>query len=167
MLEMCLWNPDQKGHLRRSNVLADTIPGISRFQHATLNQGRIEQYFLDSFKEHGNIEIERSIMPESLVLDESKAEDAEAYPITVRLKHLTDEKQAPSPSGPTIPNGLFRSNLTADDTDDLLKDQERTAYFETVKAKYLIGCDGAHSWVRRQLGFKLEGEQTDYIWYVI
>jgi len=30
----------------------------------------------------------------------------------------------------------------------------------------MIGCDDAHSWTRRQLGHKLEGEQTDYIWYV-
>lgn len=38
---------------------------------------------------------------------------------------------------------------------------------ETIKAKYVIGCDGAHSWVRRELGFKLEGEPTDYIWGVL
>ena len=38
---------------------------------------------------------------------------------------------------------------------------------ETIKAKYLIGCDGAHSWTRRQLGFKMEGEQTDFVWGVI
>jgi 2-polyprenyl-6-methoxyphenol hydroxylase-like FAD-dependent oxidoreductase len=29
----------------------------------------------------------------------------------------------------------------------------------------MIGCDGAHSWARNQLGYKLEGEQTDSIWY--
>ncbi len=28
----------------------------------------------------------------------------------------------------------------------------------------MIGCDGAHSWTRRQLGFHMQGEQTDFIW---
>jgi phenol 2-monooxygenase len=31
----------------------------------------------------------------------------------------------------------------------------------------MVGCDGAHSWVRRQLGFQLEGEPTDFIWGVL
>jgi 2-polyprenyl-6-methoxyphenol hydroxylase-like FAD-dependent oxidoreductase len=31
---------------------------------------------------------------------------------------------------------------------------------ETVRAKYVIGCDGAHSWTRRNLGIKMQGEQT-------
>ena len=38
---------------------------------------------------------------------------------------------------------------------------------ERIKAKYLVGTDGAHSWTRAQLGFKMEGEQSDYLWGVI
>ena len=38
---------------------------------------------------------------------------------------------------------------------------------ETIKAKYLLGCDGAHSWTRQQLGIPLEGNQTRNIWGVI
>lgn len=166
MLEMCMWNPDQKGLLKRSSIVQDTIKGISRFQHATLHQGRIEQFFLDSLKEYSDIEIERNVMPTSLVLLESEAENKESYPIVVKLRHLSDDEVASSPSGSATPNGLFRSNLTPDDTEDLLKSALRTASSETVRAKYVIGCDGAHSWVRRQLGFRLEGEQTDFIWCV-
>lgn len=32
---------------------------------------------------------------------------------------------------------------------------------ETVKARYVVGCDGAHSWVRRQLQIPLEGDHTN------
>ncbi|EMC94079.1 hypothetical protein BAUCODRAFT_124812 [Baudoinia panamericana UAMH 10762] len=32
---------------------------------------------------------------------------------------------------------------------------------ETVRAKYVVGCDGAHSWVRKQLGIRMEGEHTN------
>lgn len=31
---------------------------------------------------------------------------------------------------------------------------------EVVHAKYVLGADGAHSWVRKELGFTMDGEQT-------
>ncbi|KAK2836843.1 hypothetical protein FQN49_006665, partial [Arthroderma sp. PD_2] len=37
----------------------------------------------------------------------------------------------------------------------------------TVRSKYLVGADGAHSTVRRCMGLKLEGEMTDHIWGVV
>ncbi|GLB41636.1 putative phenol hydroxylase, C-terminal dimerisation domain [Lyophyllum shimeji] len=38
---------------------------------------------------------------------------------------------------------------------------------EVVRAKYVIGADGAHSWVRRSFNIEMEGEQTDYVWGVV
>ncbi|KIJ65495.1 hypothetical protein HYDPIDRAFT_110592 [Hydnomerulius pinastri MD-312] len=38
---------------------------------------------------------------------------------------------------------------------------------ETVRAKFVVGADGAHSWVRKALDISMDGEQTDYIWGVI
>ena len=38
---------------------------------------------------------------------------------------------------------------------------------EVVRAKFVVGCDGAHSWVRKSMGFTMDGEQTDYIWGVL
>ncbi|KAF8902403.1 FAD binding domain-containing protein [Gymnopilus junonius] len=38
---------------------------------------------------------------------------------------------------------------------------------EVVHAKFLIGADGAHSWVRKSFDIEMEGEQTDYIWGVV
>jgi 2-polyprenyl-6-methoxyphenol hydroxylase-like FAD-dependent oxidoreductase len=36
---------------------------------------------------------------------------------------------------------------------------------KTVRAKYVVGCDGARSMVRRQLGYKMQGERaTDREW---
>ncbi|KAJ5336907.1 uncharacterized protein N7506_004929 [Penicillium brevicompactum] len=37
----------------------------------------------------------------------------------------------------------------------------------TINAKYLLGCDGAHSWVRAALGLQLDGAQMDEKWGVI
>ena len=189
MLEICLWNPDPKtGVIHRSDRIPDTIPNISRFQQVVLHQGRIERFFLDAIHENsrrtlkdvagweGGIDVEHGVMPTSLKFDESVAEDNDAYPITVTLRHLPEDEATPKQSatslnGSGLQDGLFRSNLSADDTQELL---ERSKYLqsqagkeETVKAKYVLGADGAHSWVRNQLGFKLQGESTDYIWGVL
>ncbi|KAI0364365.1 hypothetical protein BV20DRAFT_956369 [Pilatotrama ljubarskyi] len=38
---------------------------------------------------------------------------------------------------------------------------------EIVRAKFVVGADGAHSWVRKSLGISMDGEQTEYIWGVV
>ncbi|CAK7206201.1 hypothetical protein SEUCBS139899_008987 [Sporothrix eucalyptigena] len=177
MLEICFWNPDSTGKIARSGRIPDTIPGISRFQQVVLNQGRIERFFLDMIDRESPIRVERGVLPTELKFDESKAEDTspDAYPITVKLRHLSEEEATPkqvatSANGMSASDGLFRSNLAADDTADLIKAAELNAKantVETVHAKYMLGADGAHSWVRRELGFALEGESTDYIWGVL
>ncbi|KAG9313142.1 putative monooxygenase [Chiua virens] len=47
---------------------------------------------------------------------------------------------------------------------DAVDDENKT---EIVHAKFVVGADGAHSWVRKTLGIEMEGEQTDYIWGVV
>ena len=175
MLEICLWNPDKDGIIRRGDRIPDTIPGISRFQQVVLHQGRIERFFLDSIEACSDIRVERGVMPAKLEFDESLFEDNEAYPITVTLRHLSEEEATPkqtatSVNGAAVQDGLFRSNLAADDTQELLNSANlngKANTEEVVHAKYVLGADGAHSWVRDQLGFALEGESTDYIWGVL
>lgn len=171
ILEISLWNPDEKGVIRRSDRIPDTIPGISRFQQVVLHQGRIERFFLDSIEACSDIRVERGVLPTSLKIDEAQVEDADAYPITVNLRHLTEEEATPHQvNGTGAEDGLFRSNLVADDTADLLAVSSlnvKANKEEVVKAKYMIGTDGAHSWTRKQLGFDLVGEQTDFIWGVL
>lgn len=176
MLEICFWNPDSEtGTLQRSGRIPDTIPGISRFQQVVLHQGRIERFFLDFIESKSSIKVERGVLPTKLEFNESLAEDTDSYPVTVTLRHLSEEEATPdqsstSTNGASAQDGLFRSNLAADDTADLLAKSELNAKANTeevVKAKYVLGADGAHSWVRKQLGFTLEGESTDYVWGVL
>ncbi|KAJ4470473.1 FAD binding domain-containing protein [Lentinula aciculospora] len=46
-------------------------------------------------------------------------------------------------------------------------ESENEEYTEIVHAKYVLGADGAHSWVRKSMGIAMEGEQTDYVWGVV
>ncbi|KAK5133017.1 hypothetical protein LTR08_008304 [Meristemomyces frigidus] len=175
MLEINLWNPDPQGNLFRSDKIPDTIPNISRFQQVVLHQGRIERFFLDSIAEYSDIRVERGVLPETMDFDESKAEDNDAYPIKVQLRHLSEEEATPkqsatSANGAAMQDGLFRSNLSGDDSEDLLnmsRLNDKAGSTETLEAKYVVGCDGAHSWVRSWCGFSLRGEQTDYVWGVL
>lgn len=123
-----------------------------------LNQGRLERFLLDSIRQHSDLEIERGIVAESFEYDENLERDPNAYPITVKLRTLSSEEAI-------LPSGLDQSNLLPDDWDDLIqKSKGRQTTTEIVKAKYLIGCDGAHSWTRKQVNIPLEGSSTDHIW---
>ena len=39
-------------------------------------------------------------------------------------------------------------------------DKEPGDVMEIVRAKFVVGADGAHSWVRKTLGISMDGEQT-------
>ena len=109
--------------------------------------------------------MERGVLPEDIQLDESvPADDRGAYPVTVKLRHLSEEEATPAQNNSNIPDGLFRSSLAEDDSDDLIgRNQNSDVTLDTVHSKYVIDATGAHSWTRRKLGFKMEGEQTDFI----
>lgn len=142
-----------------------------------VHQGRIERFFLDNIKKFSKdtLQVDRGVLPESLEIDQSKVDDASAYPVTVTLRHLTEEEATPpqQASASKAPDGLFRSNLAqahTDDDEDELIDKSRAragSGHEVVRAKYVLGCDGARSWTRRALGFELDGEATDFIWGVM
>lgn len=160
--------------IRRSDRIPDTVVGLSRFQQVVVTQGRIERFFLDNIKKYSKdtIKVERGVLPESISIDKTKVDDPDAYPVTVSLRQLSEEEATPEQqvSASKVSDGLFRSNiLSADDEDEKLvkRVQERGGESETVHAKYVIGCDGARSWTRRQLGLELQGEATDYIWGVL
>ncbi|KAK2611864.1 hypothetical protein N8I77_005185 [Diaporthe amygdali] len=172
MIEICMWNPGQDGVIRRSDRIPDTIVGLSRFQQIVLHQGRIERFFLDNIKKHSNdsIRVERAVLPASLKIDEAILDREDAYPVTVELQHLTEEESTPKQqiSGSKVADGLFRSSLNQEDDEEILIEHgSRAGEREILRAKYVLGCDGARSWTRRQLGYELQGEATDFIWGVM
>ncbi|KAA8622825.1 UbiH 2-polyprenyl-6-methoxyphenol hydroxylase [Pyrenophora tritici-repentis] len=173
LIEFCMWNPGEDGLIRRSDRVPDVPVGLSRFKEIVLHQGRIERFFLDHIKKHtkNSLQVERGVLPEALHIDDNLVSDhsSDNYPITVQLRYLSEEEAKPAQSkGSVVNDGLFRSNLAEDDTEDLIANSRKNqSGTETVKAKYVVGCDGAHSWTRKQLGFELEGEPTDHIWGVL
>ncbi|KKK14523.1 hypothetical protein AOCH_004926 [Aspergillus ochraceoroseus] len=56
-----------------------------------------------------------------------------------------------------------------DDEDEfpVVAELETAGVKRVARAKYLVGADGAHSVVRREMGLSLEGESMDHIWGVV
>ncbi|GIK04641.1 hypothetical protein Aspvir_008724 [Aspergillus viridinutans] len=169
--EFTFWGPGEDGQLKRQGQHPIHDVDISPFGNCLLNQGRIERFILDAIKDCSDLEVERGVIAESLECDETLENRSDAYPVTVTLRTLGEEEANPSCSdggSGGVRNGLLRSNITPDDWDDLIKkSKERPGNVETVKAKYLIGCDGAHSWTRKQLNIPFEGSTTEHIWGVV
>lgn len=167
------WAPSPEGGIIREMRQAAAYSPVSSYTLYTLNQGLIEKHMLSGIASTSGIKVERGMLPVSISIDESVAGSDYAYPVTVEVQHLKDEETAAFQSksfakNGEVSDGLHRSNLTADTTPDLIeKVTAREETKEIVRAKYVVGCDGAHSWVRQQMGFELEGESTDYIWGVI
>ncbi|KAJ2994318.1 hypothetical protein NUW58_g1587 [Xylaria curta] len=179
MFEVSFWNPNPDGRIQRNNRAPNNVVGLSRFSESVLHQGRMEGFFLDgiaaSYPHPANpahqIKVERMIIPTSLTIDKDKVDDDDAYPITVTLRHLSEEEATPTQRLSNFRDGLFRSNLAGDDVASTIEKSNgrKDVREEVVKAKYVVGCDGAHSWTRQTLGkdFEMRGEMTDFIWGVL
>ncbi|BGP32394.1 hypothetical protein JCM10296v2_004175 [Rhodotorula toruloides] len=172
--EVVSWALDSKGDLQRTGRIPDNEPGTSRFPHAVLSQGRIERFLLDAMKDFNDLTVQRSTAPVSMSVDQNLVADfsPNSYPISVTLRRLTEEESVPTQLG-AVPNGLHRSNLLADDESDAAKGTKEAGAFdnageeETIRTKFLVGCDGARSWVRKQMGLSLEGDAAGAVWGVL
>ncbi|KAE8132628.1 hypothetical protein BDV38DRAFT_287547 [Aspergillus pseudotamarii] len=135
------------GSLQRQSISANYTLGWSRFQESTLGQSRIEAILQEKLLESSHVEVRRNTVPTSLDIDQSLVQnhDQHSFPIRVGL--------IPVP-------GVEASK--AEHADTCVESTQ-----EVIEAKYLLGCDGAHSWVRKQLGLKLEGASRDVDWGVL
>jgi phenol 2-monooxygenase len=110
---------------------------MSRFGQILLNQGSIEQNFIDHLCEKSNIRIEWNRRAESLELMASD-EDGEAFPVTVGVACLDEDG-----------------------------DSHTSSALQMIHARYLIACDGAHSWVRHKLNVSTDGNDKSTDWGVL
>ena len=145
-------------------------PGSSRFQQLAFSQGGIEQIFTDFLQADGDsVRVERNMQPQSLQLEEADSGSTEDYPITLKVRHQTTVQPTKSTTrdGKEVANNEAHCVTQASKSATHSGEHSANVDVETIKAKYLIGCDGAHSWTRAQLGLSLEGESTDHVWGVM
>ncbi|CAH7672897.1 FAD binding domain-containing protein [Phakopsora pachyrhizi] len=182
--EICFWNPNKEGVIERSGRTSDNIPGLSRFRQSVIHQGRIERMFLDKISEWSRpscvdstetpqpkIRVERAVCPDMIKLPievASPLSNIDSDRIIVRLRHLSESEAKPAQFTPLAKDGLYRSNMFEDDLMDAIPiGLPKEELLEEVRCRFIIGADGARSWTRNEIGFKLEGESSNFFWGVI
>lgn len=142
-----------------------TLP--SPFVNLTLSQGRIERFLVDNIEETwGTLNVERGVSAESFTYNSSLQDDHDAYPIKVTLRTLSDTEA----NDTIVSYGyggrhiISKNNLAEDELKVLESASPRRPGTEVVEARYLVGADGAHSWLRHNLGYKTQGAGLDSLW---
>ncbi|WP_111497546.1 FAD-binding monooxygenase [Marinobacter bohaiensis] len=141
--ETTFWKPDdaRRDCIRRSGRIQDTEDGLSEFPHVILNQARVHDFFLESM---------RNAPTRMEPYYSRKLADLQVTPLAA-----TDEKAR----GPRAAHPV---TVTLERTDAAHAGQT-----ETVRARYVVGCDGARSNVRRALGRELRGDSANQAWGVM
>jgi phenol 2-monooxygenase len=137
--ETTFWKPDdtQPSNIVRSGRVQDVEDGLSEFPHVVLNQARVHDFYLQIMHN----------APNRLEPDYAR-----------RVIDLQiDPATSSGVSTPTHPVTVRLERI----------DPEHTGQVETVKARYVVGCDGARSVVRHCLGRALHGDSANQAWGVM
>jgi len=142
--ETSFWKPDdqERGKIVRSGRIQDVEDGLSEFPHVILNQARVHEFYLDVMRN----------APTRLEPDYS----LQLLDLTVAPPSREGESGAAS-GAPAYPVTVRLKRL----------DPAREGQEETIKAWFVVGCDGARSAVRKALGLALEGDSANQAWGVM
>ena len=135
-------DPDNPDHIVRSGVTDDDPAGISEFPHLIVNQARVIDYFAE-YARRGPARAEVDYGWEFIDLEVNEGEE---YPVSVTLQRVS---------------GYRGAGIVANAT-DVTEGETRV-----VRAKYVIGADGARSAVRRSIGGSLKGSASMHAWGVM
>ncbi|KAL1303193.1 hypothetical protein AAFC00_006616 [Neodothiora populina] len=143
--ETTFWKPDEanRQNIVRSGRIRDTEEGLSEFPHVILNQARVHDFFLDVMRKSAS----------GMVPDYSR--------------RLIDLKVLPEDAG--VANGDSKISKAEYPVEVKLEriDESHSDQIETVRARYVVGCEGARSAVRKSLGLALEGDSANQAWGVM
>jgi len=137
--ETTFWKPDdkQRENIVRSGRVQDVEDGLSEFPHVVLNQARVHDFYLD-------------------VMRKSPARLEPHY--ARRLIDLQIDPEAASGDNAYPYQVTVRLERV---------DPSHEGQIETVKARYVVGCDGARSAVRKSIGRALHGDSANHAWGVM
>ncbi len=137
--ETTFWKADDtdKSRIVRSGRVQDVEDGLSDFPHVILNQARVHDHYLE-------------------VMRRSPSRLQPHYARRV-LGLEIDPAPGTGRTAPTYPVTVRLERTNA----------HQPAQIETVKARYVVGCDGARSAVRQALGRTLSGDSANQAWGVM
>lgn len=146
--ETTFWGPDETDADRivRTGRIDDVEEGLSEYPHVIVNQARMQDFLLDRMAKSPT----RLVPDYGLEVTSVAVDDSSDLPVTVTVAPTgTDDTGG---AGTTAPTGAAPADA---------------AQPTTIRAKYVIGCDGARSAVRRSLGIEMNGDARNHAWGVM
>ena len=140
-------DPEHRDRIARTHRVPDDDQGLSEMPHLVVNQARMQQY-LQSFMDRRPSRLRPDYGIEFVGLEIDR--DAADHPVIVTLRRVAAEGW----DGMDRPGGGALADLTAGET-------------ITVRANYVVGCDGARSGVREAIGGSLHGDRQNHAWGVL
>jgi phenol 2-monooxygenase (NADPH) len=139
--ETSFWKPNDadRDTITRSSTIQDTEDGLSEFPHVILNQARVHDFYLETIRN----------LPARLEPNYAR-----------RLADLTITA-APNTIVPEGSPG-YAATARLERLDSGYQGQ-----MEAVRARFVVGCDGARSKVRNALGRALRGDSANQAWGVM
>jgi phenol 2-monooxygenase (NADPH) len=137
--ETAFWKPDDtaRDNIVRHGRIQDVEDDLSEFPHVVINQARVHDFYLEVMRNS----------PSRL----------EPY-YSRRLQGLQVDSAASS-AGAALTHPV---TVTLERVDPAHEGK-----LETVRARYVVGCDGARSVVRQSLGRALHGDSANQAWGVM
>lgn len=139
--ETAFWKPDEaeRRNIVRSGRVQDTEDGLSEFPHVILNQARVHDFYLDVMRNS----------PTRLEPNYSRR--------VADLKIDAAESGAVGTGSADYPVTVKLERIGPGHEGEV----------ETVRARYVVGCDGAHSTIRKSLGRPMQGDSVNQAWGVM
>jgi len=137
--ETTFWKPDDtcENKIARHGRIQDVEDGLSEFPHVVLNQARVHDFYLEVMRNSAN-----RLQPH--------------YSRRLLGVHV-DGAVCSAYAAPSHPVTVSLERI----------DPAHQGQIETVKARYVVGCDGARSAVRQFLGRVLRGDSANQAWGVM
>ncbi|EGN93497.1 hypothetical protein SERLA73DRAFT_189662 [Serpula lacrymans var. lacrymans S7.3] len=132
------------------NITVDSTP----YPYEIIAPIEVSEGILRRALGEGSISVEEPVVPVSIVIDESDSNAENEYPIKLTLVHLNKEY-------------VHSNSVPQEQRGNLVNNPAAVRSTEVVGAKYVVGCDGARSWVRRSMNIVMEGEKNENTWGVI
>ncbi|GLB39714.1 putative phenol hydroxylase, C-terminal dimerisation domain [Lyophyllum shimeji] len=143
---------DGKGVQKTSDAANIPLPS-ARYPYEVLAPIQIIEGIITNALRSAGVSIDQPFVPQSLEILPASCENEE-YPVEVVLHKLDAEY-------------LKKHNISQDARRELASMPECIERVERVRAKYVIGSDGAHSWVRKTLDILMEGDAVEAEWGVV
>lgn len=142
--ETAFWNPDpaNPSNIIKTETTPDDPQGISEFPHLIVNQARV----IDYFAEYARRAPARGDVDYGWEFEGLEVTGEGEYPVNVTLRRVS---------------GYTGAGINAG-AEGVNEGESRV-----VRAKYVVGADGARSAVRKSIGGTMRGNQSYHAWGVM